>query len=59
MPKFEPNDLIYALENAAEFLENEEWPEPETAAAQHAANAEGAKRIRRMAKRLSNKLPAD
>jgi hypothetical protein len=50
---FELDDLLYALENAAEFLENEEWPEPETKAAQESANKEAAKRIRRMAARLN------
>jgi hypothetical protein len=52
---FELDDLLYALENAAEFLDNEEWPEPETKASQEAANREGAKRIRRMMRRLANK----
>lgn len=53
---FEPYDLIYALEQAAEFLENEEWPDPDGKAAQEAANKEGARRIRRMAERLSKKF---
>jgi hypothetical protein len=55
---FELDDLLYALENAAEFLENEQWPEPATKAAQEAANREGAKRIRRMMRRLANKSNA-
>lgn len=52
---FELDDLLYALENAAEFLDNEEWPEPATKAAQESANREGANRIRRMMRRLANK----
>lgn len=49
--RFKPFDLFYALENAAEFLENEQWQgytlqEKEE---QEAANREAAKRIRRMA----------
>ena len=43
-------DLAYALDNAAEFLENEEWPERD-GGQQLAANKEAAKRIRKMAKR--------
>lgn len=54
-PKFEPYDLVYALENAAEFLDNEEWPEPEDKERQEAANREAARRIRRMADRFSKK----
>lgn len=49
--KFEPFDLIYALQNAAEFLELEEWPDDDNGA-QEAANREAAKRIRKMAKRI-------
>lgn len=26
-PKFTADDLMYAYESAADFLENEEWPE--------------------------------
>lgn len=52
---FEPFDLVYALENAAEFLENEQWPEPKDAAKQHAANKEAARRIRTMAKLYGDK----
>ena len=52
---FDLDDLLYALENAAEFLETEQWPEPETKPYQEAANREGAKRIRRMCRRLNNK----
>ena len=47
---FKRADLAYALDNAAEFLENEEWPERD-GGAQIAANREAAKRIRRMAAR--------
>jgi hypothetical protein len=49
---WKPDDLAYALENAAEFLEMEEWPEDD-GGAQCAANREAAKRIRAMAKRLN------
>lgn len=52
---FEPFDLVYALENAAEFLENEEWPDPADAAKQCAANKEAARRIRAIAKRYGDK----
>jgi len=48
------SDLVYALENAAEFLENEEWPEDD-GGVQVAANKEGAKRIRAMTERLIKK----
>jgi len=54
---FKPFDLIYALGNAAEFLENEEWPEDD-GGAQEAANREAAKRIRRMAQRYGKKQKA-
>lgn len=47
---FKPADLAYALDNAAEFLENEEWQERD-GGQQIAANNEAAKRTRRMAKR--------
>jgi hypothetical protein len=47
---FKPADLAYALDNAAEFLENEEWPDRD-GGQQIAANQEAAKRIRKMAKR--------
>jgi hypothetical protein len=49
---WKPDDLAYAMENAAEFLETEEWPEDD-GGAQCAANREAAKRIRAMAKRLN------
>lgn len=52
---FEPNDYIYALDQAAEFLENEEWPDAETKAAQEAANKAAAKRVRAMANRYAAK----
>jgi len=48
---FKTFDLIFALENAAEFLEFEEWAEND-GGAQEAANREAAKRIRKMAKRI-------
>ena len=47
---FNVRDLAYALDNAAEFLENEEWSEAD-GGAQIAANREAAKRIRKMAAR--------
>ena len=51
---FEPFDLVFALNSAAEFLEMEEWPDPDGAAQQEAANREAAKRIRKMAKRIKD-----
>ena len=51
-PKWILDDLIFALENAAEFLENEEFPDN---GEQELANKEGAKRIRAMANRLNKK----
>lgn len=54
-PKFQPYDLIYALEQAADFLRSEEWPEPADRDAQHAANREAAKRIEKMASRYARK----
>jgi hypothetical protein len=50
-------DLCYALDNAAEFLELEEWPDPKDKTRQEAANREGARRIRRMSKRLEKRIP--
>lgn len=47
---FKAGDLAYALDNAAEFLDNQEWPEAD-GGAQIAANREAAKRIRKMAER--------
>lgn len=44
-------DLAYAFECAAEFLEAEEWPEDD-GGAQVAAYREAADRVRRMAVRL-------
>lgn len=46
-------DLMYAFENAAEFLENEEYPHD--SGQQEAANKEAAKRIRQMAMRITKK----
>lgn len=48
---FDNSDLAYALDNAAEFLEKEEWPEND-GGVQQKANLEAAKRIRRVSKRL-------
>lgn len=45
------DDLAYAFECAADFLEQEEWPEDD-GGAQVAAYREAAKRIRRMTDRL-------
>ncbi len=50
------DDLIFALESAADFLEMEEWPEND-GGAQVAAYHEAAKRLRRMADRIINKKP--
>jgi hypothetical protein len=47
-PKFTPDDLAYAYECAADFLEQEEWPEDD-GGAQVAAFREAAKRIRKKA----------
>lgn len=44
-PKFTPDDLAYAYECAADFLEQEEWPEDD-GGAQVAAFREASKRIR-------------
>lgn len=49
--KYTNDDLAYTLQMAAEFLENEEWPEND-GGAQVAAYKEAAKRIRRMEKRV-------
>jgi hypothetical protein len=55
-PTFKDDDLWYALENAAEFLENEEWPEPDDKVRQEAANKYAANLIRRMlARRIKAK----
>lgn len=53
--KFTIDDYCYALENAAEFLENEEWPEPNERVAQEAANRAAAKSIRKMSVRFYRK----
>ena len=39
---FKAGDLAYALDNAAEFLENEEWPEATAGAAQEGHHYLGA-----------------
>jgi hypothetical protein len=46
--------LLYALENAAEFLRNEEWPEAD-GGVQERANRDGAKRIRTIANRIARR----
>lgn len=50
--KWTLDDLIFALDNAAEFLENEEFPDN---GEQELANKEGARPIRAMANRLNKK----
>jgi len=55
MNKWTIDDLLYALENAAEFLELEECSEPSQAESQEAANREAARRIRLMARRIENR----
>lgn len=54
-PEFTTFDYCYALDNAAEFLENEEWPEPSERKAQEAANRAAAKAIRKMSARFYRK----
>lgn len=49
-------DLIFAFECAADFLENEEWPD-EDGGAQVAAYREAARRVRRMATRVLTRRP--
>lgn len=46
--KIDPDDLAYAFECAADFLEAEEWPEDD-GGKQVAAYREAAKRVRRQA----------
>lgn len=46
--------LVFALQNAAEFLENEQWPVVDLGV-QAAANMEAAKRIRAITDRLVKK----
>lgn len=47
-------NFIFALKNAADFLENEQWPDADEGV-QAAANMEAAKRIRKCMDRLVNK----
>jgi hypothetical protein len=47
-------NLVFALQNAAEFLENEPWPVVDQGV-QAAANMEAAKRIRAITDRLVKK----
>lgn len=47
-------NLVFALQNAAEFLENEQWPSVGQGI-QAAANMEAAKRIRTLTDRLVKK----
>ena len=53
LPKPKADDIAYAYECAAEFLEAEEWPE-EDGGAQVAAYREVAKRLRRGAIRAAS-----
>lgn len=46
-----PDDLAYAFDRAADFLEQEEWPEDD-GGVQVAAYREAARRIRRVAARV-------
>ena len=49
------DDLMCAFECAADFLEAEEWPNPEDMVAQSAANKEAARRIRAIVTRMIKK----
>ena len=51
LPRPTPDDLIYAYEQAADFLEAEEWPEDD-GGAQVTAYREVAKRLRRTVARM-------
>lgn len=53
-PEFTADDLEFAFESAAAFLELEEWPEDD-GGAQVAAYREAAKRIRVIVARLTEK----
>lgn len=53
-PIYEPNDLLFAIDAAAEFLDMEEWPEQD-GGKQVAAYREAAKLIRKMGKRIAKR----
>ena len=52
--KYSREDLAFALESAAEFLENEEWPDESERESVESAYKEAAKRIRRMAAKTAS-----
>ena len=56
LPVPKADDLVFAYECAADFLEAEEWPEDD-GGAQVAAYREVAKRLRRAAARAAKSLP--
>lgn len=56
LPEPKADDLAYAYECAADFLDAEEWPEDD-GGAQVAAYREVAKRLRRAAARAAKSLP--
>ena len=56
LPKPKADDIAYAYECAADFLEAEEWPEDD-GGAQVAAYREVAKRLRRLALRAAKSIP--
>lgn len=55
LPKPNADDLMYAYEQAADFLDAEEWPEDD-GGAQVAAYREVAKRLRRVSARMNTNL---
>lgn len=55
LPKPKADDIAYAYECAADFLEAEEWPEDD-GGAQVAAYREVAKRLRRAARRAAKSI---
>ena len=56
LPKPKADDIAYAYDCAADFLEAEEWPEDD-GGAQVAAYREVAKRLRRAALRAVKSIP--
>jgi len=50
------DDLIFALEYAADFIDAEEWNELADRAAVEAAYKEVGRRLRKMAKRVNSQL---
>lgn len=53
--KYSNDDLCFSLDCAAEFLENEEWPEDSEREQVMEANKEAIRRIRRMSERINFK----